>query len=244
MNHEQDSQSNDLKLSYNNTVASRPVSYGMKIIIANWKNNPSTLAEAKELFNSEIESAKKYSNVQTIILPSDKFLEQLTGSAMRTDYVLVGHSSRREEGETDEIINKKLKIALEGQIIPILFVGEREGESRENVLTAQLTKDLAGLSVEQISKILFTYEPVWAISTNPGGHPDTPENALAAIRFINDFLTKNYKLKTINYLYGGSVNEKNVGDFLQHPEISGAVIGQASLNPNQFEKILEVTSRL
>ena len=215
-----------------------------KIIIANWKSHPSTISEAQELFKAEIEVAEKYPNVQTIIFPPEKFLEQLTGSALRTDYVLVGHSNQREAGETDELINEKIKKALEREIIPILFIGEKEGEVREDVLKMQLEKDLSSLSADQVSKILFTYEPVWAISTNPGGHSDTPEKTLGAINFIKDFLTFNFKLLTLNFLYGGSVNEKNVGNFLKYPEISGAVVGQASLDPKQFSKILEVVSQL
>ncbi len=212
--------------------------------MANWKNHPATLAEAQELFKAEMEAASKYPNVQTVIYPPDMFLESLTGSAVRTDYVLVGHSSQRELGETDEQINQKIKTALAAGVIPVLFVGEREGESREDILTVQLTKDLADLSAEQISKILFTYEPVWAISTNPGGHPDTPENALEAIKFIKDFLTSNYKLETSNYLYGGSVNEKNVASFLQHPEIGGAIVGGASLRAEEFANILKIASAM
>ena len=285
-----------------------------KIIIANWKNNPTTLAEAEELFKAEMEAAQKYPNVQTIICPPSEFLEQITiqGSPVDTvnraalylggqdvfwsenskptvpvSHVLVGHSDRRYGlSETDEIVNQKLKKVLGVGIIPILLVGEREGESRENVLTAQLAKDLVGLSAGQISKILFIYEPVWAISTNrpsadvaigieprpvpvsPSPRPSadvdlgalnpdlphffpqrqfgsaTPDYTLEAIKFIKNFLTKNYKLKTINYLYGGSVNETNVADFLQHIEINGAVVGAASLDPNQFSKILEIANNI
>lgn len=230
-----------------------------KIIIANWKNNPSTFEEAQELFKVEMETAKKYSQVQTVICPPDKFLDQLSRGAVgaqdvfwdeyRPDWaishVLVGHSDRRYGlGETDEVINQKLKKALGDGIAPILLVGEREGESREDILKSQLKKDLVDISADQLSKILFCYEPVWAISTNPNGHPDTPESALEAIGFIQNFLTKNYKLKTLNYLYGGSVNESNVADFLSKPEISGAIVGKASLDSKQFNKILKVVSGL
>ena len=238
-----------------------------KIIIANWKDNPATLVETEELFKAEIYIAKRYENVQTVICPPTEFLEQLLqgGPVNRAalygaqdvfwpenskptvpiSHVLVGHSERRYDlGETDEIVNQKLKAVLEEGIVPVLFVGERGGESREEILTVQLAKDLAGLSVEQVSKILFTYEPVWAISTNPGGHSDTPENALEAIKFIDDFLTIYYKLKTKNYLYGGSVNENNVADFLKHPEISGVVVGKASLDSNRFLQILNATTMI
>ncbi len=236
-----------------------------KIIIANWKSKPSTLAEARELFKAEISAAEQYENVQTVICPPDEFLEFLYSNyklnlgaqdvfwpenskpTVLVSHVLAGHSDRRYGlGETDEVINQKLKMALKAGIIPILLVGEREGESRENVLTTQLTKDLAGLSSGQVSKVLFTYEPVWAISTNLGGHPDTPESALGAIRFIQNFLLINYQLSTINYqlLYGGSISESNVADFLKHPEISGVVVGAASLDAVKFEKILEITNNI
>src|SRR3989344_443565 len=99
-------------------------------------------------------------------------------------HVLVGHSDRRYEiGETDEVINKKIKAALEADTTPVLLVGERKsGDDRKKVITDQLSADLAGLTAEQISKILITYEPVWAISTSPDAKPDTSENTLNAMK--------------------------------------------------------------
>ncbi|TSC74376.1 MAG: triosephosphate isomerase (TIM) [Parcubacteria group bacterium Gr01-1014_44] len=238
-----------------------------KIIIANWKANPGTLLEAQALFSMEASAAEQYAGVETVICPPFIFLEELARITRHIDistfslgaqdietptmlknfgvsHVLVGHSDRRYGlGETDEVVNQKLKIALEAGIIPVLLVGEKErGESRESILAEQLEKDLAGLLAEQAAKILFTYEPVWAISTGPGGQADTPESALEAIKFIREFLTTNYKLQTINCLYGGSVNEQNATDFLRHPEINGAVVGGASLDAVRFSKILEVVS--
>lgn len=231
-----------------------------KIIIANWKANPATLEEAQELFSAEALVAEQYVGVETVICPPSVFLKDLAKIDPRylgaqdveispeakgfVSHVLVGHSDRRYIlGETDELINKKIKAVLEAAMVPVLLVGEKEkGESRENILSEQLEKDLLGLSAEQAAKILFTYEPVWAISTNSGGQADTPENALTAIKIMDSFLIKNYQLKTINYLYGGSVNEQNVADFLKYPEIGGAVIGGASLDADRFSKILEVTS--
>jgi len=162
-------------------------------------------------------------------------------------HVLIGHSDRRYAiGESDEIINKKIKAALAIEITPVLLVGEREGESREETLTKQLFADLTGVSASDIGKILFTYEPVWAISTNPGAKPDTPENCLKAISFIKNFLSTNYQLPITNnqFLYGGSVNEKNVVDFLKHPEISGAVVGGASLRKEEFGNMIKLVSEL
>lgn len=235
-----------------------------KIIIANWKSNPSSLEEAQELFKSEIEIAQQYQNVQIVICSPLNFLKELVKTNQTRlgaqdvfwqskpdfslSHVLIGHSDRRYGlGETDETVNQKLKTALKAAVTPVLLVGEREkGQLWEEVLADQLTKDLASLSAEQVVKILFCYEPVWAISTSTGGHADTPENALEAIRFIKNFLITRNQLPETNYqfLYGGSINENNVADFLKHPEISGAVVGKASLDANQFGKILEITNSL
>ncbi len=162
------------------------------------------------------------------------------------NYVLIGHSDRRYKiGETDEMINKKIKTALEAGIVPVLLVGEKNREdNRRQVLEKQLSLDLDGLDSGQISKILIAYEPVWAISTNPGAEPDTPENTLEALKIISEFLSVNCKLETRNFLYGGSVTAKNVADFLSHSEISGAVVGGASLRKNEFAEILRIVSEI
>jgi triosephosphate isomerase len=252
-----------------------------KIVIANWKANPSTLAEAQELFRAEVIEAAKYENVQTVICPPFVFIEELAKLLQTTNYklqtslgaqdifweksgpfigevstemlknfgvshVLVGHSDRRYKiGESDEIINKKIKAALDSGITPILLAGEKDkGDDRRRILEKQLSLDLDGLTAEQISKILIAYEPVWAISTSPGAEPDTPENALEAIKIIKTFLTTNYQLPTTNFLYGGSVTEENIADFLSHPEISGAVIGGASLRKDEFAEILRIVSKI
>ena len=164
-------------------------------------------------------------------------------------HVLAGHSDRRYPpaggGESDEIINKKIKAALEADIVPVLLVGERNrNDDRKAVLEQQLVADLDGLTAEQISKILITYEPVWAISTQPGAEPDTPENTLGAILIIREFIAKTYNLKPTTCLYGGSINQNNVADFLKHPEISGAVVGGASLRKEEFAEILKISAEL
>ena len=262
----------------------------MKIIIANWKNHPSTLIEAQELFRAEVSMAEQYKNVQTVICPPKEFLEQLARDVVGTvfashsvlnswpkclrdknyvprkslaigaqdvfwekssddflvSHVLVGHSDRRYDlGETDEVVNFKLKTALGAGVVPILFVGEKEkGENREKVLLDQLTKDLIGLLPEQIAKILFCYEPVWAISTNPVAEADSPENALEAIKFIQNFIAEKYHTQTIHCLYGGSVNENNVAVFLNNPEINGVVVGGASLHLEKFANVLKIVANI
>ncbi len=241
----------------------------MKILIANWKANPATLKEAQEFFRAEVIEATKYKNVKTVICPPFMFLKDLASipndvlgaqdvfweeseisepQKFGINYVLVGHSDRRYKiGETDEMINKKIKAVLEAKIIPVLLVGEKNrGDNRQQVLEKQLSADLEGLDFNQISKVLIAYEPVWAISTTPGAEPDTPESTLEAIKILKEFLSANFQFSIFNFqfLYGGSVNENNVADFLSYPEISGAVIGGASLRKDEFAEILRVVSKI
>lgn len=246
-----------------------------KIIIANWKANPQTLEEAQELFHAGVIEAVKYKNIQTVICPPFVFIEELAKllnpkpytltpvslgaqdvfweeseilepQRLGINYVLIGHSDRRYKiGETDEMINKKTKAALEAGIVPVLLVGEKNREDdRRAVLEKQLSLDLDGLDSGRISKVLIAYEPVWAISTTPGAEPDTSEKTLEAIKIIRSFLTTNYQLQTKSFLYGGSVTAKNVADFLSHPEISGAVIGGASLRKDEFAEMLRIVSKI
>lgn len=247
-----------------------------KIFVANWKMNPGTLEEAKNLFAFYIEESQKYPKTRVVVCPPFVYLEELskqlgvsgpslvslgaqdvfweesgafTGeistkqlNEFGVKYVLVGHSERRALGETDEMINKKLLKVLEAGMTPILLVGEKEkSDYREDILIDQLANDFKDVSAEDISKVFVTYEPVWAISSHSGGQSDTPENAVQAISEIKNILARSYKLEAISYLYGGSVNSSNIESFLSHPEISGVVVGSASLKKDEISKILSLT---
>src|SRR3989344_2088386 len=227
-----------------------------KLIIANWKNHPETLEEAKELFEFEVAEALKYPNIKTIICPPEHFLKSLIeiniefvgaqdvfwepgADNYQVKFALVGHSDRRKAGETDEIVNQKLKQALIEGVVSVLLVGEKKREDDSKmVLEEQLSKCLAGLSATDAARVLIAYEPVWAISTNPNAEPDEPENTLIAAEVIKQVTGKE------SILYGGSVNQNNVENFLKHPEISGAVIGGASLRKEEFANILKIASEL
>lgn len=248
-----------------------------KIIIANWKANPQSVKEAAELYRAEVAQAEKFEKVETVICPPFVFLEELAAidrshlgaqdifwkesgpytGEISTDmlknlgvsHVLIGHSDRRYVlGETDEIINKKMKAALGAGIIPILLVGERErNDVREDVLVDQLSRGLKNIPADQTRAVLVAYEPVWAISTGADGAADTPENALEAIEMIKEIITKLFSPQTadsIKMLYGGSVNQDNAAGFLSYPEITGAVIGGASLKKDEFSEILKIANEL
>jgi len=162
------------------------------------------------------------------------------------EYVIVGHSERRWNaggGESDEVVNKKLKTILVNEFTPIVCVGERERDSEFKVfLKNQVEATFAGLSADEIGKCLIAYEPVWAISSNPDAHPDTPESALESIAVIREVLTVNCKLETVNlppFLYGGSVTASNVKDFISLNQIAGVLVGGASVKKEEFVEILK-----
>lgn len=160
------------------------------------------------------------------------------------DYCIVGHSERRQFfGETDETVNKKLHVLFDSTILPILCVGEvldeRDAGKALEVVENQLTKDLAGLSAKQVSALTIAYEPVWAIGT---GRNATPEQADEMCGFIRDMIEKLYDETVGDQVviqYGGSVKPVNATDLMNMPEIDGALVGGASLNPRDFMDIIE-----
>ena len=153
-------------------------------------------------------------------------------------YVAVGHSERREgHGETDELLNAKVKAAYKHGLTPILCCGEaldvrKEGRQVEHVL-AQIEADLAGLPEEQAKSIVIAYEPIWAIGT---GEVATPE----VCGEIRGKLAELYSAELadgVRILYGGSVKSGNVAQIMAKEDVDGALVGGASLDPEEFAKI-------
>jgi triosephosphate isomerase len=163
------------------------------------------------------------------------------------EFVILGHSERRWYfGETDEIVNKKVKAALANALQPILCVGERLAENEagktEEVVNRQVTAALSG--IEPVYTLVIAYEPVWAIGT---GKAATEEQAAATIQFIRDVLAKIWNksiAQDLRILYGGSVTGANIADFISHPEIDGALVGGASLKAEEFASIVEQTAEI
>lgn len=159
-------------------------------------------------------------------------------------YVIVGHSERRKHfSETDDVIAKKVRAALDAGIGVILCVGESaraadDDQMRENLDTVrmQLGRALEGVKKSHIKNIIVVYEPVWAIS-GFSGVADTPENAARMILYIRRILAKLYDAsvaKTARVIYGGSVSSQNVAGFLREETIDGVLPGHASANPREF----------
>lgn len=169
--------------------------------------------------------------------------------ALDVEYVIVGHSERREYfDETDELINKKLKKALEVGIKPILCVGEplriREIGKQKQYVREQLNNCLEGLNENYVHNIVIAYEPIWAIGT---GKTATPEDANFMISFIRQQVSKIFSpviSEKIRIQYGGSVKPFNIVPIMIQPEIDGALVGGASLNAQDFSEIVNYKRKL
>ncbi len=158
-------------------------------------------------------------------------------------WVIIGHSERRQYfGETDETVLKKTQAALEAGLKPIVCVGERleerEAGRTDQVLATQFGGGIAGLTPEQFAGIVIAYEPVWAIGT---GKTATPEIAAAAHRALRDRIRDRFGAEaasSMRILYGGSVKPDNIKGLMAQPDLDGALVGGASLDPVSFASIV------
>lgn len=163
-------------------------------------------------------------------------------------YVIIGHSERRQYfNETDESVNRKLKSSLKNGLIPVMCVGEseKERESKEtfSVLDKQVKNGLEDFSADDLKTLVVAYEPVWAIGT---GKTATAEQAQEVHEFLRAMLEKkfgNTLAKTTRILYGGSVKPNNIAELMSMPDVDGALVGGASLDPETFSKIIQFQNR-
>ena len=159
------------------------------------------------------------------------------------EYVIIGHSERRQYfNETDETVNKKVKTAFKHELKPIVCVGEtleqREAGKAEEIITNQTEKALEGLTDKQVQNTIIAYEPIWAIGT---GKTATSEDANNAIKAIRDKICQIYGQnvgKSIIIQYGGSVKSANCKELFTTSDIDGGLVGGASLDPEEFAKII------
>jgi triosephosphate isomerase len=163
-------------------------------------------------------------------------------------YVLVGHSERRREmGETDEIVAKKVRAAFEHGLTPVLCVGETAEERRQGLtfttVEGQLRAGLAGLAPESIAKSVLAYEPMWAIGTGQNATPAQAAEVHGYLRGLLSELTSKEIAQGVRILYGGSVKPENTEELVAAPEIDGALVGGASLNAQGFVAIVKKAAR-
>jgi len=240
-----------------------------RLVIGNWKMNPSTVADAVELARNVAERMPSGVSVgvapAAIALPAvadalretnvdvyaqdvhweerGAFTGQISVSMIRGLAVgsIVGHSEvRRDLGDTDERVAKKLARAVAAGLRPILCVGESAAEHAAGEATAvvarQIAADVAQAERKGLGRLVVAYEPVWAIGT---GNPATGEHATAAARAIRAALKRaGLDAEAIPVLYGGSVSARSVGEFARAEGIDGALVGGASLDPEEFAAVV------
>lgn len=237
-----------------------------KLIIANWKENPTTQKEAVSLFEIVKRGIKNVKNAKVVICPPFVYLPLFKGMTLgaqnvfykeqgaftgevsplmlkdlQVSYVIVGHSEARKYlHETDEDINKKIKEVLAVKLKPILCIGENEGENKQQVLKKQLKEGLREIinHKSEILNLIIAYEPVWAIGT---GNNCSIEETISSVLLIRKIISKLYNLKIaekMKILYGGSVNSSNASLYIKEARVNGLLVGGASLNAQDFIKIV------
>jgi triosephosphate isomerase len=159
--------------------------------------------------------------------------------ALHVTYVIIGHSERREYfAETDDMIGRKVRTALTAGLTPILCVGEtleeKELGKTNEVVMRQLRTALEDVSPVEVAKLIIAYEPVWAIGT---GLASTVDDAEKVISYIRSLLPKQSQ-QEVQLLYGGSIKADNIAQFMSQPNIDGALVGGASLDPTSFHQML------
>jgi triosephosphate isomerase (TIM) len=165
-------------------------------------------------------------------------------SALKCQYVIVGHSERRQHfAESDEIVARKVRAVFGAGMVPILCVGEsleeRDGGRTEAKVIGQVKAGLAGVDPAAAATLVIAYEPIWAIGTGRNATPSDAGEVIGLIRRTVGEMFTSGAMETVRIQYGGSVKPGNIREFMAHPEIDGALVGGASLDPEEFALIVK-----
>ena len=248
-----------------------------KLIIGNWKMHPRTAAIARADFAAIKKGALALKNADAVIAAPFVYLPELgkasgaslalaaqnvaaekegafTGEVsadmlapLKVSYVLVGHSERRALGETNALINKKIKTALKAKITPVLCVGEAERDAGMwylGTVKTQIEECLAGVPKAAMKGVVIAYEPIWAISSTANHRDALPADFEEMRIYIRKTLSDMFGTGADEtaILYGGSVDDKNAAGFLVAGGADGLLPGRASLKPTTFIKILKIAN--
>lgn len=250
-----------------------------KIIVGNWKMNPVGSSKALAIFKAIKKEHHSYKNIDVIVavpsvyLPVLKLLasKRLSLAAQNVFYeaagpftgemaismlqevgataVIVGHSERRALGETNELINKKVKAALKKNILPILCIGESTREDDVwylHAVKSQLEECLKDVKASELKSLVIAYEPLWAIGKDAkrvATPIESEEMAIYIRKVLTDLFGARYAALP-RIIYGGSVDEQNAQGFLYHGGVDGLLPGRVSLEPKKFLKILAMANEM
>ena len=178
---------------------------------------------------------------------SGAFTGEISAAMLRdlfVRYVVLGHSERRQMfHETDEIVNRKVRAAHEATLRPIVCIGEtlqqRDKGNVEKILSIQLRGSLKDLTEKELQETVIAYEPVWAIGTGRNATPDQAQEAHMFIRHTLRKMANDTTAERVRIQYGGSVKPENARELMSQPDIDGALVGGASLDPRSFAQIVK-----
>ncbi|MDP3962294.1 MAG: triose-phosphate isomerase [bacterium] len=244
-----------------------------KIIVGNWKMNPTTLSEAVNLFKKVKNTAQRLAHTHVIVCPPFPYITKFTSSTAKpsvgigaqnaffeergaftgevspvmlrdlgVSHVIIGHSERRAEGESDEIVAKKVQAVLESGIHPIVCVGEKDRDAHGlylDILRIQIKNSLAMIPKRLANQLVIAYEPVWAIGSKEPMEPAVIEETVIFIRkILADIFGQENALRTV-ILYGGSINFRNAPDIIIRGKVDGLLVGGESVNIPGFTELLK-----
>ncbi|HEY4503520.1 MAG TPA: triose-phosphate isomerase [Candidatus Paceibacterota bacterium] len=244
-----------------------------KIIVGNWKMNPTDFSEAKRVFGAVRKIATRLNSTHVVICPpilyaqkfaSSRALSPLSIGAQNVffeeqghftgeispsmlknigiNHVIVGHSERREMGETDEIVSKKVQAVLEIGIHPIVCVGEKNRDAHGlylDILKSQIKNSLAKTPKKLIGQVIMAYEPIWAIGAKESMDPAMiQEMSIFVKKVLSDMFGNENIMKTV-VLYGGSANFRNAPDIINLGKVDGLLVGRESVNVPGFVELLK-----
>ena len=249
-----------------------------KLIIGNWKMNPTTLDEARRIFRSAKNAAEKLTSTRVVLCPPSVYIPALLNTRSESavaigaqdayfqdqgsftgeisplmlkdlgvTYVIIGHSERRAQGDSDDEISKKIAMSLEAGLHVVLCVGEKERDEQGthlDVLKLQIKNSLNKVPKKLVGKLIVAYEPVWAIGAKEAMEPATVhEMSLFVKKTLSDIYGHEEAVST-PVLYGGSVNFRNAGDIIVKGEVDGLLVGRESVNSDGFSELLKAVDAL
>ena len=238
-------------------------------LVANWKMNPATKQQASELMSAVEKGITPTPSLKVVVCPPALYVDVATQQARNIavgaqncfyesqgaftgeesptaleeigcKYVILGHAERRALGESNELINKKLKFVLEKtNLQPIVAVGSKSKDEVDEMLGQQVKTAFQDISSAKAKNVILAYEPVWAIGTG-----DVPSaNQVMSVRiFIQKTLQEMYNAsvaRSVPLLYGGSTNAQNCVEFVQEAGMDGLLVGGASLKPQEFTEMFK-----
>lgn len=242
-----------------------------KLVVANWKMNPQSIEEALKLAKAVKKSSQGLKNVNVVLCPPFVYLSSLTPlsgnslflgaqdanyeekgsftgevsfselSQFKVSYVIIGHSERRKMGESDELINKKVRAVVGGGMSAIVCVGEKERDNNGdfyNLIKQQIISAIKDVPKKLLDKIIIAYEPIWAVGAKIS---ITPNDLFEVSIFIKKVLKDLCGVSgdNIKILYGGDVDRVNADSLVRDGNVSGLLVGRESLRSKDFIEIIK-----